>query len=99
MLALGRPRGHACASMELTERERAILDFERSAFRIPGPKEAAIRETLAISSTRYYQLLGALIETRAAYEYDPLLVMRLRHRRDQRRRRRFVGREVDPRRR
>ncbi len=83
----------------LPERDREILDFERHAWRRSGPKEAAIRSEVGLSSTRYYQLLNELIDTREAYEYDPLLVLRLRQRREDRRRRRIVGREVDPRRR
>lgn len=99
MLASRSGRGHACIPMGLTDRDRAVLDFERSSFLISGPKEAAIRERLRLSSTRYYQLLNQLIDRREAYEYDPLLVRRLRIRREERRRRKFVGREVDPRRR
>lgn len=83
----------------LSERARTVLDFERQAWKRSGPKEAAIRADLGLSSTRYYQLLGELIDTPDAYEYDPLLVLRLRQRRDERRRRKIVGREVDPRRR
>ena len=56
-----------------------------------------IREKLGMSSARYYQLLGRLIETEAALEFDPLLVRRLRRIRDSRatqrasRMRGFVG--------
>src|SRR5947209_8739493 len=41
-------------AMELSERERAIIDFERSAWQLDGPKEAAIRAELGLSPTRYY---------------------------------------------
>jgi hypothetical protein len=37
--------------MELTERDRAILDFERSWWTESGPKEAAIRERFELSAT------------------------------------------------
>jgi len=76
-----------------------ILDFERMSWQLSGPKEAAIRERLGLSTTRYYRLVNELIDRPEAYEYDPLLVRRLRTRRDERRRRKFLGREVDPRRR
>lgn len=99
MLASRARGGHAGAAMELNDRDRAVLDFERGAWGISGPKEAAIRRDLGLSSTRYYQMLNRLIDSRAAYDYDPLLVRRLRRRREQRRRRRILGREVDPRRR
>jgi hypothetical protein len=85
--------------MELTERDREVLDFERGAWQIAGPKESAIRQVLGISPTRYYQTLSRLIDRPGAYAYDPLLVRRLRQRRELRLRRKFLGREVDPRRR
>jgi len=62
---------------ELDERSRAVLDFERDWTRHAGAKEEAIRQAFGLSATRYYQLLGALIETRPALAYDPLLVGRL----------------------
>lgn len=85
--------------MALSDRDRAILDFERSSWQRPGPKETAIRAELGVSGTRYYQMLNDLIDDRDAYEYDPLLVRRLRQRREARRRRKIVGREAGPRRR
>jgi hypothetical protein len=82
--------------MELTARDRAILDFERAWWRLPGPKEAQIRARLDLSGTRYYQRLGELIDSPAALAYDPLTVKRLRRYRDLRRRARFEGRRADP---
>jgi hypothetical protein len=63
---------------ELTEPERAILDFEKQWWRRPGAKEQAIRETFDLSPTRYYQLLNALLDRPAAVAYDPALINRLR---------------------
>ena len=80
--------------MALTERDRAILDFERSWWSEPGPKEVAIRERFELSGTRYYELLKELLEDPEAMEYDPLVVRRLRRLRDRRRRARFEGRSV-----
>ena len=80
--------------MPLTDRDRAILDFERTWWSETGPKEQAIRERLDLSATRYYQLLADLLEVPAALEYDPLVVRRLRRLRDRRRRARFEGRSV-----
>ncbi|MEJ5254571.1 MAG: DUF3263 domain-containing protein [Acidimicrobiales bacterium] len=77
--------------MELTDRDRAILDFERSWWSEAGPKEALIRERFELSATRYYQILNELLESDAAYEYDPLVVRRLRRLRDRRRRARHEG--------
>lgn len=72
--------------MELTDRDRSILDFERSWWTESGPKEAAIRERFELSAARYYQILNELLESDEAYEYDPLVVRRLRRLRDRRRR-------------
>jgi Protein of unknown function (DUF3263) len=80
--------------MDLSARDRAILDFERGWWRLPGSKEGAIREELGLSSTRYYQLLGALLDQPAALAYDPLTVKRARRMREHRRRVRIEGRRA-----
>lgn len=77
--------------MPLSEREKAILDFERGWWSQPDSKEASIRRQLAMSSTRYYQVLGTLVDSTEALAYDPLVVRRLRRVRDRRRRMRFEG--------
>jgi hypothetical protein len=77
--------------MELTERDRAILDFEGTWWAESGPKEQLIRERFELSGTRYYQILNELLETQEAYEYSPLVVRRLRRLRDRRRRARHEG--------
>lgn len=82
---------------DLTERDRAILALEAAWPRHGGSKEEAIRTSLGMSTARYYQLLGRLIDTEQALEHDPLLVRRLRRIRDGRGRERtsrmrgFVG--------
>jgi hypothetical protein len=81
-------------SVGLSERERAIIDFERSWWTEAGPKEVAIRTRFDFSATRYYQLLGALIDSADAADYDPLVVRRLRRVRDRRRRARYEGRSA-----
>ncbi|MGH9188017.1 MAG: DUF3263 domain-containing protein [Acidimicrobiales bacterium] len=77
--------------MPLTDRDRAILDFERSWWTEPGPKETAVRARFDLSTTRYYEILNDLLETPEAMTYDPLVVRRLRRLRDRRRRARFEG--------
>ncbi|MEV5414029.1 DUF3263 domain-containing protein [Thermopolyspora sp. NPDC052614] len=77
-------------SKELSERERLLLVFERQWFRYAGAKEQAIKETFDISATRYYQLLGELIERPEAMAFDPMLVKRLRRLRAARQRERAV---------
>ena len=79
---------------EITDRERAVLDFERTAWQIEGPKEAGIRHSLGISPTRYYALLQRLCDSPAAQAYDPLVIHRLRRQRARRRRARFEGRSA-----
>jgi hypothetical protein len=74
------------AAVELTERDKAILDFERSWWTEPGPKEAIIVERFELSATRYYQILNELLESPEAYDHDPLVVRRLQRQRDRRRR-------------
>lgn len=80
--------------MPLTERDRAILDFERSWWSEPGPKDTAILERFELSATRYYQILGELLDHPDALDHDPLLVRRLRRMRDRRRRERVQDRSV-----
>jgi hypothetical protein len=62
----------------LTDRELQILAFESKWWKHAGAKEQAIRDTFALSSTRYYQLLNGLLDNPAALAEDPVLVGRLR---------------------
>ena len=75
--------------MSLTERDRAIIDFERTWWSHDASKETMIRERLDLSTTRYYEILGELAESREAYAFDPLVIRRVRKMRTQRRRARF----------
>lgn len=78
--------------MPLSERDRAILDLERSWWTAPGSKQAQIRSQLGLSAARYYQLLAGLVASPEAEAYDPLVVRRLRRIRSRRRRARIEGR-------
>jgi Protein of unknown function (DUF3263) len=82
--------------MALSERDRAILDFEREWWTIDGPKEAAIKDRFGLSTASYYKVLNTLLDSAEAVAYDPLVVRRLRRRRDLRRRARFEGRSALP---
>src|SRR5689334_12600506 len=62
----------------LTGRDREILAFEARWWKHAGSKEQAIRDAFGLSSTRYYQLLNALLDNPVALERDPVLVGRLR---------------------
>ncbi|MFC6086870.1 DUF3263 domain-containing protein [Sphaerisporangium aureirubrum] len=77
---------------ELTTRERELLSFERQWWRHAGAKEQAIRETFDVSATRYYQLLGQLIDRPEAMAHDPMTVKRLQRLRAVRRRERAARR-------
>ena len=70
--------GEADDKPVLTDREREMLAFEARWWKHAGSKEQAVRDTFGLSSTRYYQLLNALIDKPEATEHDPVLVGRLR---------------------
>ena len=72
--------------------DREILAFERQWWKYAGAKEQAIKELFDMSSTRYYQVLNALIDTPEALEADPMLVKRLRRLRASRQRARSARR-------
>jgi hypothetical protein len=72
------------AASELSERDLAILDFEREWWRHAGAKEEAIRELFGLSAARYYQLLNAVIDSPNAVRHDPMLITRLQRARDAR---------------
>ena len=76
----------------LTERESAILAFERQWWKYAGAKETAIRDLFDMSATRYYQVLNALIDRPEALVADPMLVKRLRRLRSTRQRTRSARR-------
>ena len=80
------------SSAELSGRDAAMLDFERQWWKYAGAKEQAVREKFDMSSTRYYQVLNALIDRPEALAHDPLLVRRLRRLRATRQRQRSARR-------
>lgn len=78
------PSGSARAPRQLSERDQAVLAFERQWWRHVGAKEEAIRATFNLSAARYYQLLAALIDSPLALAFDPMLVNRLQRMRSAR---------------
>ena len=72
------PASVQVAAPGLTNRELAMLSFERQWWRVAGAKETAIRDRFGLSPTRYYQVLNALVDRSEALAADPLLVRRLR---------------------
>lgn len=88
-----QPVNHEDAqSSALSERDADILEFERQWWKYAGAKEQAVREKFDMSSTRYYQVLNALIDSPEALVADPLLVRRLRRLRAARQRQRSARR-------
>ncbi len=61
----------------LNAEDRAILDFERAAWREPGPKDRAIEMSLGLPAAVYYERLRALVFGAAALAYDPLTTKRV----------------------
>ena len=77
--------------MELSKRDLQILDLEQNWWTRPGSKHEQVASELDLSITRYHEILDELIDSPPALRHDPLLVLRLRRMRDDRRRsRRFV---------
>ena len=72
------------AAVVLGPRDEAVLAFERRWWSHPGAKEQAIRAEFGLSAARYYQLLGALLDSPLALAHDPMLVKRLQRMRDAR---------------
>jgi len=87
--------------MTLTDKERAVLDLERSWWAgtdAPLTKTEAIA-ALGLSRAQYYSLRDRAVEHAEAEVYDPLVVRRVRRDKAARRRARFEGRQTgDPRR-
>lgn len=66
----------------LSDRDRAMLDFEAGWWRQRGSKENAIAAQFDLTPVRYYQLLNRLLDDPAAVAYAPAVVGRLRRIRD-----------------
>ena len=79
-----QPEPKHAPQAQLSDRDAAILDFERQWWKHAGAKEEAIREAFGLSAARYYQVLNAVIDSPAAVRHDPMLVKRLHRARDAR---------------
>jgi hypothetical protein len=62
---------------DLTDVERAMLEFTKTPWRYKGQQEEAIREQFGISPTRFWQRIVALVDRPEALAYDPVNVHRL----------------------
>lgn len=86
---LSSPCPDGKAVIVITERQRAMLDFERTWWSEDEPKEALIRARFQCSADDYYAELNELLELPEAMEHDPLMVRRLARHRVRRRRERL----------
>ena len=73
----------------ISERQRAILDFERTWWSEDEPKGDLIRARFQCTEDEYYAELNELLELPEALEHDPLMVRRLARHRVRRRRERL----------
>ncbi len=94
--AANTPAGSGASSAPtsdgLSERDLAVLAFERQWWKYAGAKEQAVRDLFDMSATRYYQVLNGLIDRPDALAADPMLVKRLRRLRASRQRARSARR-------
>ena len=77
--------------MGLTDRQHAILEFERTWWTMDGEKDLLVRRRFACAPDAYYEELNQVLEDPAALEADPLVVRRLMRLRDRRLRARVDG--------
>ena len=75
--------------MGLTDRQCAILEFERTWWTMDGEKDLLIRRRFACAPDTYYEELNQVLDDPAALAADPLVVRRLQRLRDRRRRARL----------
>ena len=71
--------------MSLCERDRVLLDTERTWWLEGRSKTDVVRSRLRLSLSWYNRLLGNLVDNDDAEAYDPLVVRRLRRARERRR--------------
>jgi len=71
--------------MDLTERERAMLAFERRWWRYGATRASAARERFGLDAGEYGGIITALLDRPEALAHDPVLVRRLRRRQGLRR--------------
>lgn len=73
----------------ISERQRAMLEFERNFWTLDEPKETLIRSRFQCSADEYYDELSRLLELPEAMDHDPMVVRRLQRQRARRLRERL----------
>jgi hypothetical protein len=80
---------------QLSQRDRAILDFEQSWWESATPRDQAVREQFQLTESEYAEVLNQLVASEAALLAEPLLIRRLRRLRDRRRQQHIARRTAD----
>ena len=80
---------------QLSQRDRAILDFEQSWWESATPRDQAVREQFQLTESEYAEVLNQLVASEAAVLAEPLLIRRLRRLRDRRRQQHIARRTAD----
>ena len=80
---------------QLSQRDRAILDFEQSWWESATPRDQAVREQFQLTESEYADVLNLLIASETALLAEPLLIRRLRRLRDRRRQEHIARRTAD----
>jgi hypothetical protein len=70
----------------LSERQQAMLEFERTWWQFDEPRDELIAVRFACTTDEYYAELTQLLERPEAMAHDPLVVRRFQRRRVRRRR-------------
>ena len=66
----------------MTDEEKRMLELAGARWRYAGSLEQSVRDELGISLTRFWQLVGRLIDREDVLAHDPVTVNRLRRIRD-----------------
>ena len=62
----------------MTDDDRRLIDFAARTYRDRGAHADAVRTELGMTTTRYFQRLGRLLDDPDAIAYNPTLTYRLR---------------------
>lgn len=82
---MSAPTPTVIAVSELTDVEQAMLEFTKTPWRYKGQQDEAIRRQFAMSPTRFWQQVRALVARPEALTHDPVTVHRLQRLLGQRR--------------
>lgn len=80
----------------LTDHELQLLHLAGAPLHLPGQREHAIHEQLALTPTQFWQRVNALLDDERALAHDPALIYRLRRVRERNRPGRSPARRLPP---